>query len=54
MFRRNVKFLSQQPAASGYVLLAVASFMAGDVITAVLSRKRNRTETEEKQEERRS
>ena len=38
----------------GYVLLAVASFMAGDVITAVLSRKRNRTETEEKQEERRS
>lgn len=40
--------------AGGYMLLAVAAFMTGVVVTAALIKKRNRTETEIKQEERRS
>ena len=36
------------------MMLAVAAFMTGVVVTAALIKKRNRTETEIKQEERRS
>ncbi len=38
--------------AGGYVLAAVIAFMAGVVVTAVLIRKKNRTENEAKQEKR--
>lgn len=40
--------------AGGYVAIAVAAFMAGVIVTAVLIRKRYRTKTAEKQEEERS
>ena len=49
-----MRTLKGKGAFLGLVMLAAAAFMTGVVVTAALIKKRNRTETEIKQEERRS
>lgn len=49
-----MRTMKRKGAFLGLMMLAVAAFMTGVGVTAALIKKRNRTETEIKQEERRS